>query len=473
MGHYDLLIFDDILPSDFSPFRTLEYGHYLSFFNSALYSMEHWHSWISNDTFEACLERLPLAPELKTRISRIDDAENVTGRLGYVTFLANAYSLVEYFEIRKMPFILQLYPGGGLEVNQPSTDEKLKRVLHSPMLKKVISTQKLTRNYIIEKIGCDESKIVDIYGGVFDSRVDFDFSRNKKIYPAEKPTIDICFIAHRYVNNFSSKGYDQFVAIARALCVKHPHLRFHVVGDYSAEDIDLGPAADQTIFYGKQPGSFFADFYASMDMIISINRPFSLTPGAFDGFPTGACLEAGFRGVLNCINDPLDLNVVFTHEHDVIFLDYDTDRSISVIDALIADPARMYEIAYRNWRLFRETFSLDEQLWTRTKIIAEELVKSEALIVSPRVSWNALRELRSAMQTEIAKRDQELGIRDETINALRELRSAMQTEIAKRDQELGIRDETIKNLLSSTSWRITAAMRRVASILRAGTAAWK
>jgi hypothetical protein len=43
-GFADLAIYDDVLPSPASPFRTLEYGHYLDFFpSSVLVSMEAWH----------------------------------------------------------------------------------------------------------------------------------------------------------------------------------------------------------------------------------------------------------------------------------------------------------------------------------------------------------------------------------------------------------------------------------------------
>src|SRR5215207_4486894 len=136
----DLLIFDDILPSDFSPFRTLEYAHYLSFFDAALVSLEGWHLWVSNENFDSHIEKLSMDRPAKERIERIADVDNIAARLAYVTFLGNAIRLIDFFELRKLSFIFQLYPGGGFEMNSDSADEKLRRVLLSPLCRKVIVT---------------------------------------------------------------------------------------------------------------------------------------------------------------------------------------------------------------------------------------------------------------------------------------------------------------------------------------------
>jgi glycosyltransferase involved in cell wall biosynthesis len=376
----DLLIIDDILPSDFSPFRTLEYSHYLSFFDSALLSLEGWHLWVANDSFAELAESSPLAAAHPERVLRFEDGADIAARLAYVTFLGNAQRLLPYFKARSLPFILQLYPGGGFEVNQDATDKSLREVLLCDLCRGVIVTQTLTRDYIQDKIGVDPAKVTMVFGGVFDSRVNFDFSRDKLFYPTAKDTLDLCFVAHKYAGDLSSKGYDQFVAIALALTPELPNLRFHVVGDYGPEDIPLGAAENRFTFYGRRPSEFFAHFYPRMDAIVSVNKPFVLAPGAFDGFPTGSCLEAGFRGVLNCINDPLDLNPTFIDGQDIVLLDYDTQRSITMLRDLLADPSRLYKLAYANWRKFLEIFAVDAQLWARSRVISAELARQPRLI---------------------------------------------------------------------------------------------
>jgi len=380
----DLLLLDDILPLDFSPFRTLEYGHYLGFFNAVLLSLESWHVCIGNETFAEALAALPVDPSVKSRICRFTEGNGIAGRLAYVTFLDNAVTLLPYFIERGLPFILQLYPGGTFSLEQADTDEKLRRVLLSPLCRKVIVTQTVSRNYVVDRIGCDPAKVEFIYGGVFESRIDFDFLKDKALYGRDKDTLDLCFVAHRYGTNFAAKGYDHFVTVACALAKEDQRLRFHVVGDYTAEDLPLGDAAPRFTFYGRRPSDFFRSFYSRMDAIIAVNRPFAQMPGAFDGFPTGACIEAGFHGVLNCINDPLGLNVAFSDRRDIALLDDEPEHSIASLRELLATPQNLYDLAYASWRKFHEVFDVDKQLWARTRIIARELARPEALIVRPR-----------------------------------------------------------------------------------------
>lgn len=379
----DLLVVDDIVPSTLSPFRVIEYRHYLDFFNAAILSTEGWKGWFGNESFAAARETFTASEAKRARIGRLADQTDVVARLAYVTFLGNAYRLLPYFRSRNLPFILQLYPGGGLELNQPEVDQRLDAVLNSPLCRKVIVTQTITERYLRDRIKVDPARIEMIYGGVFESREDFSFDRDKIFYPADKDTIDICFVAHRYGSQITSKGYDRFADLASKLAARFPHVRFHVVGGYLAEDWPLGAAADRFTFHGAQPTAFFRDFHARMDMIVSMNRAFDLAAGAFDGFPTGACIEAGFRGVLNCINDPLDLNVAFADGRDLVLLGDDVDVAVERIAPLLAEPARLYALARANMIAYHDKLDTDRQLWARTRLIAAELIPAEALVVRP------------------------------------------------------------------------------------------
>ena len=229
-----------------------------------------------------------------------------------------------------------------------------------------------------------------IYGGVFDSRVGFDFARDKHLFGTHKDTFDLCFVAHRYGNDMAQKGYDQFVEVALHLAATDRRLRFHVVGDYRPDDVQLGDAASLFTFYGRQPSAFFAEFYSRMDIILSANQPAGLEGGAFDGFPTGACMEAGFRGVLNCITDPLRLNVAFENERNILLIDRDAVDTSKRLAALFADPERLYELARANCDRFREVFDVDRQLWARTKLITDELLREETLIMRPSAPLSSL-----------------------------------------------------------------------------------
>jgi glycosyltransferase involved in cell wall biosynthesis len=341
-------------------------------------SLEGWRPFVGPTTFDQELAALPIAPELKARIHPSGDLQAVTARVAYMTFLRMAELSLPWLEERQLPFILQLYPGGAFQLHQPRSDEVLRRVIASPLLRRIIVTQQPTRAYLLEQLGCQPERIEHIYGGVFESRGGFDLLRDKRLYPRDKETLDVCFVAHRYADNLTAKGYDLFVAVARGLVeAGHANVRFHVVGDYRADHIPLGRIADRFSFHGVQPSEFFEGFYAGMDLIVSLNRPFDIRPGVFDGFPTGACIEAGLHGVVNCINDPLDSNPGLVDGRDLILLDFDIDRAVGILDDLLAHPSRLYQIAYTGWRRYHVLFDTDRQLWARSKVILDALREAD------------------------------------------------------------------------------------------------
>jgi glycosyltransferase involved in cell wall biosynthesis len=398
------VIYDDVLPSHASPFRTLEYRHYLEFFDRSLVvSLGSWHFDFAHAGFGDLRGALDWPDELQSKILDWESGADVVPRLAYVTFLANAQRLLPYFEARRIPFILQLYPGGSFERNVAASDESLRRVLTSPLCRRIIATQGITRAHLIDRLGCEPAKVELIYGGVFDSHVHFDFDRDKRFLGRAKQTLDICFVAHRYGSDMAQKGYDQFVEVARLLA-SDSRLRFHVVGDYHPEDVPLGSAAGLFTFYGPRRSEFFGDFYPGMDVILSPNQPRGIESGAFDGFPTGACMEAGFRGVLNCVTDPLSMNVAFVDDKDILIIDRDAHRTAYRLAELMANPTRLYELARANCRAFRREFDLDRQLWSRTRLIVRELLLAdEPLLVRPYVAptdiarvWTAQEQARAA-----------------------------------------------------------------------------
>ncbi|MFM0595942.1 glycosyltransferase family protein [Paraburkholderia dilworthii] len=380
----DLLIIDDVLPCDFSPFRNLEYSHYLKHFDSSLLlSTEGWHGAYSNHSFAGQLAASSLAESVKQKVRPFAAFPSIVPKLAYITFLNNAWQMYPYLVDRNIPFVLQLYPGGGFEIGSEECDRRLRTLAKSALCRKIVVTQNLSRNYLLDHIGCDPLKLEFVYGGVYDTNTGFDFSRDKKIYRRDKPTLDICFVAHRYGDDVTKKGSDQFIDIAKALTREFDDVRFHVVGDYTPDQIPLGNAAERIEFHGKQPGEFFREFYPAMDIILSINRQSADGAGTFDGFPTGACMEAGFRGMLNCISDPLDMNVAFIDGVDVMLADLDTPKTVGRLTSMLRDTDRLYTIARANWFKFIQVFDTNQQLWDRTRVVTGELLQHDALIVRP------------------------------------------------------------------------------------------
>lgn len=375
MKSYDLLLFDDVLPSSLSPFRTTEYKHLMAAFDSALISLEGWGAWLRGRVFLEELADSTFDSNAKSRIFTMNSAPQISGSIAYVTFLNNAVALLPHFTDRRLPFILQLYPGGGFELNQEGTDTKLRSVLTSPLCRKVITTQTITRDYIkSDRIGCECEKIAHLFGGVFKGSRTFDYNLDKKVFPRDKHSLDLCFVAHKYNGDIRSKGFDYFVELAKVLSRDISELRFHVVGEYDVNDVPLEGIEDRVKFYGRQPSEFFPEFYARMDGIVSVNRPFILTPGAFDGFPTGACLEAGFHGVANFINDPLGLNPGFKNGKDILLIDENIAASAAKIEAVLRDKDRLATLGRGAYHAFRQVVDIDQQLALRTDLIASELL---------------------------------------------------------------------------------------------------
>ena len=76
----------------------------------------------------------------------------------------------------------------------------------------------------------------------------------------------------------------------------------------------------QVKFYGAQRTEFFPSFYSQMDLILAPNIPFTLLPGAFDGFPPGGCIEAGLSGVAVFCTDVLNQNIAFKDGEELVIV---------------------------------------------------------------------------------------------------------------------------------------------------------
>jgi hypothetical protein len=114
-------------------------------------------------------------------------------------------------------------------------------------------------------------------------------------------------------------------------------------------------------------------------------------------------MEAGFRGVLNCISDPLSMNIAFHDGEDIVLVDFETSKTIARLGELIADVDKLYELSYANWRSFLKAFDTNSQLWERSRLINLALLQPEALIIRPPVRLSDLDASRiAAMRVQVA-----------------------------------------------------------------------
>jgi glycosyltransferase involved in cell wall biosynthesis len=372
-----LAVMDDIFPLGLSGFRYLEFTALLREFPDVLA--------LSTGTAIPSLDRsLDLKstvarfrderPELADRIVPVEGRFRLNADLAYMVFLQNANTFLPLLEENGVPFVFTLYPGGGFVLNDPECDRTLARVLGSSCLRKVIVTQPLTHEYLLDRRFCDPARIAYIYGGVFQVARDSEGDGPDASGSSPKPEdgLNVCFVAHKYSARGYDKGYDVFVAVARELSERYSDITFHVVGDFAPDDVELGPARDRFVFYGQREPEFFGPFYRTMHIIVSPNRPF-VFPGKFDGFPTGCCIEAGAAGVAVFCTDELDQNRSFVPGTEIEIINLDVGETVLRLERYYHDRSALTALAARCRERFLAEFDLETQLRRRFDIINAEL----------------------------------------------------------------------------------------------------
>ena len=164
---YELFIYDDIFPHPISGFRHEEFKILLSFFKDSKIFVEP----LSYPALKTDIEKHKdhildfnfKFPELSNRILQKKTVINVNAKLFYCVFLTNIYENLVWLEKYKIPFVFTLYPGGGFQIEDFTSDYKLQKVLDSPQFRKVIVNQLFTKEYLISKKFCSADKIEFIF----------------------------------------------------------------------------------------------------------------------------------------------------------------------------------------------------------------------------------------------------------------------------------------------------------------------
>ena len=169
------------------------------------------------------------------------------------------------------------------------------------------------------------------------------------------------------------KGYDIFIELAHKLIEKYSFVRFHVVGGFDKQEIDVSLLGDTIKFYGYQKFNDLSGIYNKMDVIVSPNKPFLLGKGAFDGFPLGTVVEAVFNGVVAILTDELNQNTIFDDKREIIIVE-STVRAFEVeIINLIESPTRLRDISINGRNKFLNIYSNDYQVSPRINILQNEI----------------------------------------------------------------------------------------------------
>ncbi|MBN8580304.1 MAG: glycosyltransferase [Anaerolineae bacterium] len=372
----DLVVLDDVAPHPLSAFRLQEFLSYMERFeNSILYCSGTSVRLLGNKTLDELIYNfLKKYPKYAGQINTLKPKTGINAKLAYMVFLGNAYLNVVEMERTGTPFVFCLYPGGSFALNNARSDEMLRRVTSSPCFRRVIVTQKITYDYLIEKKFCGPDQIEFIFGVVTPLE---QFERTyvgKRHFGINKDILDICFVAHKYTETGVDKGYDVFVQVANVLTEKHPNIRFHVVGGFDENILDVSQIKDKITFYGSHETKWFDDFYLDKDLILSPNIPFKIFEGSFDGFPTGSCTDAGLRETAIFCTDELKLNQgFFEDEREIVVIPYDVMKIVDKIEYYYLNPEKLFAIGKYGRQKIIELYSYEAQIAPRVKLLQDEI----------------------------------------------------------------------------------------------------
>ena len=219
-----IYIIDDLFPHPRSvnSWRGTEFHAYLDVFFEAqiLTSLASVHLLDSKTKNEIMIEYQEKYPQYSKRISVISEQEYPCiqdADLAYFIFLNNAWNNLNIIEKNRTPFILELYPGGGLALSNMESDKKLEAVMNSDCYMGVIVSNYIVYHYLIDHGFCDKEKICLLPGCVMNNQIWQDAKGEKHYYGIDKEYFDIAFASYRYSKCGEDKGYDVFIELAKAL----------------------------------------------------------------------------------------------------------------------------------------------------------------------------------------------------------------------------------------------------------------
>ncbi len=378
----DLLVIDDVFPHPISGFRYQEYTSYLQDFEAVkVYTTGTSVRCLGTQSVDdLIIEYKQKHPEFSGNISKYNniDVEATSAKLLYFVFINNAYTFLSISHNLGIPFVFCLYPGGGFGLKNKNSDKMLRAVMSSPNFKKVIVTQKITYDYLLDNKFCEAEKIEYIFGVVTPASKLAIECHDKAYFGVEKNRLDICFVAHKYTFKGEDKGYDKFINVAERLCEKYPNIYFHVVGNFDETVIDVTAIRDKITFYGTRSQDWFDEFYSDKDIVLSPNVPGKIFEGSFDGFPTASCTDAGLRKVAIFCTDLLGLNDGnFVDGEELVIVPYDVVGIASKIAYYYEHPLELKALSEKGCSKIKQIYHPNNQMAPRIKLLESEINNSK------------------------------------------------------------------------------------------------
>lgn len=357
-----VVVIDDHFPTLSSGFRLAEFTELLQsgVVDTVLTTMGPF-----DDLMAPFAERYPA---LVSAVRPYDEGELSGYDLAYLIFLNNVDHHLAALERAGLPFVFTLYPGGGFALDDAEVTRKLDRIMASPLLRAIITTQPIVAERVREH-----------YPNAPLRELDAPFPGPGSIRPgagnrviADEDILEhglrLCFVAHRYTATGADKGFPQFVEIVRTLDAYGHAATGDVVGQFTEDDVE--PAVRHLFrFHGVLDSAQLRELFASQHVVVSPNQPRLLSPGAFDGFPLTSSVEASLSGVAMLVSDPLGQNRHYRDGREILIEAPDAQAMVTRLRALLREPGGVQRVARAGLRRSRAISDPARQLTLRRAII--------------------------------------------------------------------------------------------------------
>ncbi len=366
---FDIIIFDDIMPSSLSPWRSYEFNNLCKcFYKVKVFTdLKTFSKYNSGYSFKKSLQILKQNYFYLSRsIKRFSLMNNINSKLFYFVFYTNANTYYKIAEQNKINFVFTLYPGGGFQLNNQATENSLKKIFESKYFKGVIVNQFHVKEYLVNQKLCDENKI-KIISGV---PINFEIKSLEVDLKKFNGDLKILFFGNKYTKNGEDKGFDIFQEVANILINKIPNLSFHIIGNFDENDLKHELLINYFTFHGVLNEEAYMKIINKTQIIISPNRPFILSPHAFDGFPLATCVEASlFNNLImasDYFNESAKLNLV--DNVDFIKVNYNPIKISDKIILLNKNRDQIKQISISGKAKIMEIYSHKNQIKPRIEL---------------------------------------------------------------------------------------------------------
>src|SRR5262249_28938794 len=109
----------------------------------------------------------------------------------------------------------------------------------------------------------------------------------------------------------------------------------------------------------------------TIDLVLSPNRPNRLAPGAFDGFPTGSCVEAGLQEAAIFCTDVLKMNTLLRDGTDVVIVEPALEDILRKLVPRIREPRALAQMGINARAALVKAYGAEAQLGPRVRVIRD------------------------------------------------------------------------------------------------------